>query len=260
MDNPESVAAVKESQMVVTKEIPGPELVERFLDSPAENAPEEASELSPEIQDRSIGQAAQESVSKPQPAQAPEVVSKPVIQSDAAKFYEAQTGVRIPEDVEPNSSQAQNRAMEIIEKENFPTPPNYGDESAPQFPIDVSLCSRDELFSLHARFHAYETRMNWVLMQYDDEMNDYIKLRNYREAVVAKSVPFMGEDNKRNTNEHREAQVRGDDEVLELGLKEHEARKVVTDLKVLRNNFHLDCERLSRQMSKYEMEKSDAPR
>jgi|ERR1700722_12377483 len=309
MDNPESVAAVKESQMAVTKEVPGPELVDHFLSDdqreeiilkeelplteitlpsgqkvkialpesinteamisvPVQISPENNKEFSPENlagpiriseeeqKDRSIGQAAAESVSKPQPVQAPEVVSKPVTQSNFDKFFEAQTGVTVTDD----KLSAQNRAMEIIQKENFPTPPNYSDENAPQFPIDVSLCSRDELFSLHARFHAYETRMNWVLMQHEDEMNDYIKMRTYREAVVAKEVPFMGEDNKRNTNEHREAQVRGDIEVLELGKKEHEARKVVTDLKVLRNNYHLDCERLSRQMSKYEMEKSDAPR
>ena len=150
--------------------------------------------------------------------------------------------------------------MEIIKSENFPIPPAYSDEQAPVFPIDVSIISRDELFSLHARFHAYETRMNWVLMQYEDEMNDCKKLRNYREAVVAKEIPFMGEDGKRNTNEFRDHQINGDPEVLDLGMKEHEVKKIVTDLKVLRDCFHLDCERLSRQMSKYEREIQDAPR
>lgn len=157
-------------------------------------------------------------------------------------------------------SPGQNRAMEIISRENMPIPPSYADESAPVLPVDVSIISRDELFSLHAKFHAYEIRMNYVLMEHEDLMNDCIKLREYREAEVAKAVPFMGEDAKRNTNEFRDSQVKGDKEVLELGMREHEARKVVTDLKVLRNGYHLDCERLSRQMSKYEIERADAPR
>jgi hypothetical protein len=163
-------------------------------------------------------------------------------------------------DITPNHQQQQNRAMEIINREAMPIPPAYSDEDAPKFPIDVSVISRDELFSLHAKFHAYEIRMNYVLMFHEDDMNDCTKLREIREAVVAKSIPFMGEDNKRNTNEFREAQVKGDEKVIELGEQEHEARKLVADLKVFRNSFHLDCERLSRQMSKYENERLDAPR
>lgn len=154
----------------------------------------------------------------------------------------------------------QNLAMEIIFREGMPIPPELNNEEAPVLPMDVSAISRDELFSLHAKFHACEIRMNYVLMEHEDLMNDCIKLREYREAEVAKSVPFLGEDGKRNTNEFRDAQVNGDKEVLELGMKEHEARKIVTDLKVFRNGFHLDCERLSRQMSKYERERADAPR
>lgn len=154
----------------------------------------------------------------------------------------------------------QNLAMEIIFREGMPIPPELNNEEAPVLPMDVSAISRDELFSLHAKFHACEIRMNYVLMEHEDLMNDCIKLREYREAEVAKSVPFLGEDGKRNTNEFRDAQVNGDKEVLELGMKEHEARKIVTDLKVFRNGFHLDCERLSRQMSKYERERLDAPR
>lgn len=202
-----------------------------------------------EQKDRTIGQAATEAVGRAQPMQAPEVIT------NASSILPEAEPINVS-----NKPQQQNRAMEIIKCEGMPIPPEYSNENPPQFPMDVSIISRDELFSLHARFHAYEIRMNYVLMQYEDEMNDYIKLRNYREAVVAKFVPFMGEDGKRNTNEYREAQVRGDQEVLDLGMKEHESKKIVTDLKVLRNNYHLDCERLSRQMSKYETERVDAPR
>lgn len=167
--------------------------------------------------------------------------------------YPTEIGINAPE-------QQQNRAMEIISRENFPIPPAYSDEEAPVFPMDMSLCSRDELFSLHAKYHAYEMRINFILCEHEDKVSDFAQLKNYREAVVAKSIPFMGEDGKRNTNEYRDAQVRGDKEVLIYGEKEHEAKKIVIDLKVHQKNYHLSCERLSRQLSKYEREIADAPR
>lgn len=204
--------------------------------------------------DRTITEAAKESVSKTVPS------TEATADNEAGPIVEKTDYDDGGKSVVVDKSLEQNRAMEIISNENMPVPPNYKDEQAPVFPMDVSAISRDELFSLHARFHAYEIRMNWILMQHEDEMNDCTKLREYREATVAKEIPFMGEDGKRNTNEFRDAQVRGDKEVLDLGMKEHEAKKIVTDLKVLRNIYHLDCERLSRQMSKYENERLDAPR
>jgi hypothetical protein len=179
---------------------------------------------------------------------------------EANKSGNTKSADKVFVEIDREETQQQNRAMEIISRENFPIPPAYSDEEAPVFPMDMSLCSRDELFSLHAKYHAYEMRINHILAEHEDKVNDLIQLRNYREAEVAKEIPFMGEDGKRNTNEYRDAQVRGDKEVLELGEKEHEAKKVVTDLKVHQKNYHLSCERLSRQMSKYETERLDAPR
>lgn len=163
-----------------------------------------------------------------------------------------------PEDI--SNEVGENHAQEIIAQEGFPIPPTYSDEQAPEFPMDMSKCSRDELYSFHAQFHAYETRINYILIEHEDRLNDWAHKRNYREAAVAKSVPFMGEDGKRNTNEYRDVQVKGDEKVLELSNKEHESKKIVNDLKALQKNFHLSCERLSRQMSKYETERLDAPR
>lgn len=229
--------ATKKSQMVVTKEAPGPEVVSHFLEvDPQEEEPQ-----------NNQGDAEQFVA-----VEAELVGREPNVLLSAGRTHNIKDLLKDP--------QQQNRAMQIIARENMPIPPDYANEEAPIFPIDVSIISRDELFSLHAKFHAYEIRMNYVLMEHEDYMNDCVKLREYREAEVAKSVPFLGEDGKRNTNEFRDAQVKGDKEVLELGEKEHEARKIVTDLKVLRNGYHLDCERLSRQMSKYERERLDAPR
>lgn len=258
----------------VTKEIPGPEKIDHFLPEKLAD-PVKVSEE----KDRTIAQAAKETVIKSPPVEevnssesadidnaekankAGNTKSADKVFSEIDKEEQQQNQGRERQMATPDfESPGQNRAMEIISRENMPIPPDYGDENAPVLPVDVSQCSRDELFSYHARFHAYETRMNWILMQYEDELNDYIKLRSYREAVVAKSIPFMGEDGKRNTNEFREAQVRGDEEVLSLGEKEHEAKKIVSDLKVLQKIYHIDCERLSRQMSKYEIERTDAPR
>jgi hypothetical protein len=163
-------------------------------------------------------------------------------------------------EIDAEESRRRNRAMEIVAQEGMPIPPAYSDEQAPVFPVDVSKCSREELYSFHAEYHAYETRINYVLIEHEDRLNDCIHYKNYRENVVAKEVPFMGEDGKRNTNEFREAQVKGDPEVLELSNKEHEARKIVSGLKAFQKNFHLSCERLSRQISKYETERQDAPR
>ena len=149
--------------------------------------------------------------------------------------------------------------MEIIEREGFPIAPEIS-EPAPILPADVSKCSRDELFSYHARYHAYESRMNWILSGFEDELGDIEKLRRVREIDVAASIPLLAEDGKRITNEARDAQVAADSLAIQYYEEEHEKKKTVNKLKVLQRNYMKDCERISRQMSKYEREKQDAPR
>lgn len=169
--------------------------------------------------------------------------------------------VEVPEEIlaenKPLTGQA--RAMEIINKEGMPIPPEISDP-APILPADVSKCSRDELFSYHARYHAYESRMNWILSSFEDELGDIEKLRRVREIDVAASIPLLAEDGKRITNEARDAQVAADSLVIQYYEEEHEKKKTVNKLKVLQRNYMKDCERISRQMSKYEREKQDAPR
>jgi hypothetical protein len=232
-------------------------------------------------QDRSLAKAATESVNKP------EELSDPITKSEQARFAPGDnptTDTTLPSgqivkvltkspdklptvvDIDDNEIDVakpltgQARAMEIIEKENFPIPPNLS-EQAPILPFDVSKCSRDELFSLHAMFHACESRINWVLTSFEDELGDIEKLRRVREIDVADSVPLIStEDGKRITNEFRDAKVAADTLVIQYYEEEHEKKKTVNRLKVLQRNYLKDCERLSRQMSKYEREKNDAPR
>lgn len=250
------------STEVVT--LPSGDTVNIATSTTAESAPEEKAKIIiPEeetSQDRTIAQAAVEAVAKAPPVEQVPVettVSAPtqVITKSGTEAIVNSDEV-IPGD---NIVSSGNRAMEIINKENFPIAPELNGE-IPVLPFDLSKCSRDELFSYHARFHASEARMNWILCQEEDTLGDIEKLRTNREAIVAANVPFMGEDGKRNTNEFRDSQVAADKEVLELGMKEHEINKTVKRLKVLQRNYMKDCERLSRQMSKYERERLDVPR
>lgn len=223
-------------KMVVTKEVPGPEVISYFLEVDSqEDDPQD-----------NHGDAEQIATT--------ENIKETVLSAREVRKKELRE-LRINSD-----NNKQNCAMEIIARENMPIPPSYANEEAPILPIDVSVITRDELFSLHAKFHACESRMLWIMCQEEDKFGDIEKLRKDREAIVGANVPFLGEDGKRNTNEYRDFQIASDSEVLSLGKEEHEIKKVVKRLKILCDNYHRDCERLSRQMSKYERERSDAPR
>jgi hypothetical protein len=145
------------------------------------------------------------------------------------------------------SEDSDSDAMDIISREHMPIPADVDD--IPPFPQDVSKVSDGELFSLHAVYYSCEARANWLLSQNEDELGDIEKLKRHREAVVANSVPFMGEDGKRNTNEFRDTKVNSDSEVLKLSLKEHEINKIVKKLKVLRDNYRTSVAVCSRQYS-----------
>lgn len=142
---------------------------------------------------------------------------------------------------------------DIIAKNNFPLPAEISGDP-PFLPNDVSNVSRNELYSFHARFHACESRANWIISRHEDQYEDNVKLRTGREAEVYAALPAVGDDGKRLTESQREALVAVDSVVVGYKDKEHEEKKVLRNLKVLRDNYKRDCERLSRQMSKYEME------
>jgi hypothetical protein len=167
------------------------------------------------------------------------------------------TPVEFPENKEKAAGEMnQDDAMSIIIREAMPIPPELTGDG-PILPEDVSKISRDELYSLHARFHACESRMNWLVIDQEDKLEDIIKLRYYREVKAAEEVPLVIDD-KRVTNEYRDGKVAADQGVLKYKDKEHPIKKTLKRLKVLRDNYCRDCERLSRQMSKYELEKNNA--
>lgn len=149
---------------------------------------------------------------------------------------------------------ATDRAMQIIQQENMPIPPEI-DGDPPRLPNDISQTSDGELRSYHARFHACEVRMNWVISGFDDEIGDVKKLLRNRRREVALTV--KSEDGKRLTKDAKEALVEADEGVQGYLHQLEEIEKTIGKLKVLRDGYHQDVSTCSRQWSmRYgEMEK-----
>ena len=283
---PEELEAAKAldnpNQMIVTKEISGPPIEDSFIKTPqakyppGENPLTEVTlpsgkiiKIATEIVAQEVATKVESSIEN-KPVQVEEQPDRTVI--EAAKEAIAKNPiVASPEQIkdveslenkvsiDTSNSPGQNRAMDIIAKENFPIPKDF-DGEPPAFPNDISKVTDDELFSFHAIYYACESRANWILSQYEDELLDIEKLRMYREAIVANSVPFLGEDGRRNTNEFRDARVNADNEVLELGKKENEINKIVKKLKVLRDNYRTSVSVCSRQYSMRSGELKDIPK
>lgn len=149
-----------------------------------------------------------------------------------------------------------NAAMEIIAREHFPIPPDIEDPYI--LPNDVSKVSDDELRSLHARAHAVEARINWVLSEFDDEIGDLERLLSDRRRVVKLQTP-TSEDGKRLTKDQVEARVEADEQVQAFIGQIKDIHKSTGKLKVIRDNAHRDCERLSRQWSMRFKEENFSP-
>jgi hypothetical protein len=179
-----------------------------------------------------------------------QVIETPVEDRTIAQAAHEAVAQREPKNV--------SKAMEIISKENLPIPDEIGGEP-PRLPNDVSKCSRDEIYSLHARFHACEVRTNWLISEEEDKLGDITKLKTGRAVEVYSSIPSMI-DGVKTTNDYRDKSTAADSQVIEFGNKEFAFMKIIKKLKGLRDNYHLDCERLSRQMSKWEKEYQDNPR
>ena len=203
-------------------------------------------------QDRTITEAAQQVVAERKAAEEPKVI-----------LPDKSTNVLTENDIATvpiaNEISGQDRALEIIQKENMPVPKDL-EQNIPDFPNDVSKVSDVELFSLHAIYYACEARANWILSAYEDELGDIEKLRRFREVEVAESVPLIADDGKRVTNEQRDVKVASDSNVLEHLKKEHEIGKIVKRIKVLRDNYRSSVSVCSRQYSMRSGELKDIPR
>jgi len=149
-------------------------------------------------------------------------------------------------------------AMEIIQREHLPVPPDI--EEVYRLPNDVSKVSDDELRSLHARAHAVEARCNWIISeQYEDEIEDLEKLLRDRERQIRHELPDKDPEGKKWTKVAIEELVANDHQIVELHDRLRLVKRDVGKIKVIRDNAHRDCERLSRQWSMRFREENFSP-
>lgn len=184
----------------------------------------------------------------------PELVAEAQPPADAAFGPES---AKPPAPLPPAES-GDDLAAKIIAREQFPIPEDI--ESPPRMPNDMSKVSQDELYGLHAQFHACESRANWIITTEEDKVGDLEKLLHGREVVVRNELPAKTEGRTKLTEAQREAMVAVDEEVRAHKATIHEAMKVVRKLRVLRDNYHRDVERCSRQMTRFGQEREGASR
>lgn len=153
------------------------------------------------------------------------------------------------------------RAMQIISQENMPIPPEI-EGDPPRLPNDLSKVSDQELQSFHARFHACESRANWVISQFDDEIGGVKKLLRDRRREVAGSIGTVDSEGKKLTKDAKEVLIESDVGVQQYVHQLEEIEKTVGKLKVLRDNYHQDVSTCSRQwsMRSGEADKQPVPR
>jgi hypothetical protein len=155
--------------------------------------------------------------------------------------------------IAPIAPVGQRRVFEsIVEKEHLPLPPEIN-EDPPELPYDMSKLSRDEIYSLHSRFHACESRANYLIALDEDELHDLEALRKAREVEVAAVLPATI-DGKRTTDAQRSAKIAADEQVRACVAQEHELEKHVRKLKTLRDFYHSTVERCSRQLTRFSEE------
>lgn len=137
-------------------------------------------------------------------------------------------------------------------REHLPLPPEIT-EDPPLLPFDMSKNTREEIYSLHARFHACEQRVGLLITNEEDALGDIEKLRRGREIQVAADIP-MSEDGKKLSESQRAVKVASDPEVQKFLSAEHEIGKRLRKLKMLSTTYHKDCERCSRQLTRFAAE------
>jgi hypothetical protein len=136
----------------------------------------------------------------------------------------------------------------LVEKEKFPLPDDI--EDPPRMPADMSKCTREEIYSLHARFHAVESRIGLVITHEEDMLDDLEKLLKGAELTAEEAVP-VNEDGKKLTESQRSARVARDPQVQQYEEAVKNVKKTIRKMKVLQGNYHRDVERASRQMTRW---------
>lgn len=199
----------------------------------------------------------------PVPVAAPPTMLPPAVEAPAPALAQVPNPQPVP--LTPpvgappvTTSEATARAMAIISAENMPIPPEI-DGDPPRLPNDLSKESDAALHSFHARFHACEVRMNWVISQFDDEIGDVRKLLRNKRREVGLAIPATHEG-KKVTKDIKEALVDADAEVQQHLHNLSEIEATVGKLKVLRDGYHQDVSTCSRQWSMRSGEADKLPR
>lgn len=207
-------------EMVVTKEVLGPEQVDHFL-------PQDAT-------------ATNESIP----------VSLETVQVSNSRMTKSQALGTVP---------PANPAQEIIDREQFPTPPEI-DGKPPRLPFDMSKLDDDSLRSLHAQMHAVHSRANYIVGIWEGELRDIVKLRKGEEVTAANNAPTKDPDDsrKRLTDAQREALVAATPEVVALKEREHDIERILRQLRTLRDGYSSDVSTCSRQWAMRKEESNGA--
>lgn len=156
----------------------------------------------------------------------------------------------------PSTSAGVQEAMATIEREHLPIPPDIEDPY--RLPNDVSKVSDADLHSLHARAHAVEARVNWLISEWEDTEADYEKLIKDQIRIATENLP-ESEEGKRLTKVRKEELVESDLELVRLRAALQDHQRGLRKFKVIRDNAHRDCERLSRQWSYRYKEEAASP-
>lgn len=179
----------------------------------------------------------------------------PVPASPAPQVTPPQQGPVAPV-LTTTSSEGVAAAMDIIAREHLPIPPDM--EQAYRLPNDVSKSSDTDLWSLHAQAHATEARCNWIISERDDVADDYAKLIADAKRRAEDELPET-EEGKKLTKVRKEELINGNAEVVVLEAQLKDYTKGTNKIKVIRDNAHRDCERLSRQWSFRHREEMGSP-
>lgn len=200
----------------------------------------------------------QQLAAQPPPPTAAEVPAAPVAEQPVATPAPAAPVPAPPVQPvrAPSTDVGVGSAMEIIHREHFPIPPDI--EEAYRLPNDVSKVSDTDLWSLHARAHAVEARCNWVISELEDKESDIEKLIKDQIRIATDNLPET-EEGKKLTKVRKEELIESDLELIRLRNELKAQSRETGKIKVIRDNAHRDCERLSRQWSYRSGEERTSP-
>lgn len=201
----------------------------------------------------SVQTTVEEAIAEEEAAAAPDAAFAPPAPEESAPAPAAVVKPPPPVHIPPEAERdAAAHFADIVKREHLPEPPEIN-EDPPILPFDMSKCTKEELYSLHARFHACESRMAYVVSQEEDSLGDLEKMRKGRETELANEIP-MTVDRKKLTEAQRAAIIASDPQVQTYQTAIHNVEKTLRKLKVLRDSYHRDVERTSRQMTRFAKE------